>query len=265
MKAASVVFKERDTEELQKGHALEYKIKEWLDNCMKESADIVVLPGLIGCIYADGGKYLDAVLKISLEYKELYICPGSYFEYQGGKTYHSSCVLMSGNICLAQRQLYLAKWEKKLGLSRGEYAAIRDINNIKTAIMLPTDLFYPQVSRHLALSGVDLVLAPAAIRGGTNASFQLSSLWQNVQQNLFFGVESGFKGRLFDSYFYSRSIIHGPLEMTDRENGFIKFENNDCIDNIITAELDNEKRKKAVKKFDTLASLNIGLYKDIFR
>ncbi|HCJ56562.1 MAG TPA: nitrilase, partial [Clostridiaceae bacterium] len=86
-----------------------------------------------------------------------------------------------------------------------------------------------------------------------------------VQQNLFFGVESGFKGRVFDSDFYSRSIIHGPLEMTNRENGFIKFESNNYSDNIITAELDNEKRKEAVKKFDTLRSLNTDLYKDIFR
>ncbi|MPN45417.1 hypothetical protein SDC9_192984 [bioreactor metagenome] len=53
--------------------------------------------------------------------------------------------------------------------------------------------------------------------------------------------------------------------MTNRENGFIKFESNNYSDNIITAELDNEKRKEAVKKFDTLRSLNTDLYKDIFR
>lgn len=265
MKAASVVFKERDVELLRKGNALEYKIKEWLDSCMKKSVDIVVFPGLIGCVYEKNGEYLDSVLKISLEYKDLYICPGSYFEYQSGEIYHSSCVLMHGNICLTQRQLYLARWEKELGLSRGEYAAVKNINDIKTAIMLPTDLFYPQVSRYLALSGADLVLAPAAIRSERNMAVQLSGLWQNVQQNLFFGVESGFKGRVFDSDFYSRSIIHGPLEMTNRENGFIKFESNNYSDNIITAELDNEKRKEAVKKFDTLRSLNTDLYKDIFR
>lgn len=53
--------------------------------------------------------------------------------------------------------------------------------------------------------------------------------------------------------------------MTDKDNGFIRLEKNDNEVEILTAQLDNEKRMAAIKKFDTLKQLNIDLYKDLFR
>lgn len=265
MKVASIVFKERDFNRFQDSQYFKTKIKEWLDCCIEEETDIVIFPGLIGYIYGSCETYLDYVLDISLQYKGLYICPGSYFETDKDGTYHSSSIITNGRVCLSQRQLYLAKWEKKIGLSRGYKIHSADINGLKTAIMLTADMFYPQVSRYLAMSKVDLVLAPSAIKDGRNMALQISGLWQNVQQNLCFAVESGFKGELFDCKFFSRSAIYGPLEMTDKDNGFIRLERNDSEVEILTAQLDNEKRLAAIKKFDTLKQLNIDLYKDIFR
>ncbi len=265
MKAASVVFKERDFYNLSRGQSLIAKTREWLDYCLVEEAEVVVFPGLVGCLYDCSARFLDDILKVSLLYKDIYICPGSYFVEQNSCKYHSSCIVKNGSIYLQQKQIYLAKWEKEQGLSRGVEVKSILVNGMKTALMVSTDLFYPQVSRHIALDDVDLVLAPAAIRGGKNVRLQLSGLWQNVQQNLFFGVESGLKGNLFNHDFYSYSAIHGPLEMTARENGLLAFERKTDKNQIITAMLDNEQRKEAVKKFNTLAQLNIDLYKDIFR
>lgn len=265
MKVASIIFKERQFNLFQDRQYFKTRIKEWLDCCIEGGTNIVVFPGLIGYIYGNYERYLEHVLDISLQYKDLYICTGSYFETDKDETYHSSSIITNGRICLSQRQLYLAKWEKKLGLSRGYEIQFTEINGLKTAILLTADMFYPQVSRYLAMSKVDLVLAPSAIKDGRNMALQISGLWQNVQQNLFFAVESGFKGELFDCKFFSRSAIYGPLEMTDKDNGFIRLEKNDNEVEILTAQLDNEKRMAAIKKFDTLKQLNIDLYKDLFR
>lgn len=265
MKVASVVFLEKDFYDIQSSQSFTRKIREWLDCCLDKEIEIVVFPGLLGCLYGCSDGYLEEIMEMSILYKNIYICPGSYIEEQKSHKYHSSCIIKNGSKCLEQRQIYLAKWEKEKGLSRGCIVDSIIINGMKTALMLSTDMFYPQVSRHIAMAGVDLVMAPAAIKGGENIHMQISGLWQNVQQNLFFAVECGFKGNLFNHDFYSYSAIHAPLEMTIRENGILAFEGKNCKSQIIMADLDNEKRKEAIKKFNTLAQLNIEFYKDIFR
>lgn len=265
MKAASVVFEEKDFYDIKRNQSLLGKVREWLDCCIGGEVEVVVFPGLFGCLYDCSDRYLDEMLEVSVLYKDIYICPGSYIEEKNGYKYHSSCIIKNGTKCLKQKQIYLAKWEKENGLCRGIEVNSTYINGMNMALMVSTDMFYPQVSRHIAMTGVDLVLVPAAIKGGTNISLQLSGLWQNVQQNLFFAVECGFKGNLFNNDFYSYSAIHAPLEMTKRENGLLAFEGKTHKNPIIVADLDNDNRKEAIKKFNTLAQLNIELYKDIFR
>ncbi|PIU25666.1 MAG: hypothetical protein COT11_01580 [Candidatus Infernicultor aquiphilus] len=62
-------------------------------------------------------------------------------------------------------------------------------------------------------------------------------MWQEVQQNQFFAVESGFNG------FLARSKGQQGL---------------------IIAELDNKKRKKVISKFDVLSQLNREFYQQGF-
>ncbi|MFW6270965.1 MAG: carbon-nitrogen hydrolase family protein, partial [Bacillota bacterium] len=55
--------------------------------------------------------------------------------------------------------------------------------------------------------------------GEENPARQISGMWNQVQQNLFFAVESGFNGRLIDRFLWGNSFIHAPLEMTEEDNG----------------------------------------------
>lgn len=263
MKAAAAVFYEEDFAEISTYEKLLEKADSWFNCCGENSVDVIVLPALMGCLYSDGERYIDNILRLSLNYRELAICPGSFYEKMADCTYHSSCIITDGRVVLRQRQIYLAKWEKGMKLSRGAELNYVSLKGLKTAIIISTDLFYPQVSRTAAMSGAELILAPAAIKGGRNFSRQLSGLWQNVQQNLFFGIESGFKGSFDGNEFYSRSIIHGPLELTERDNGLLSFENKGKRSPAVCAELDNDKRKLAVERFDTLSQLNVELYKDM--
>ena len=264
MKAAAVVFKKDDYSELTSYEKLMEKVKCWLDSCQENNIRIVVFPALLGCLFIDSESYIDDIVELSNTYKGMAICPGSYHEREAGQTYHSSCIIADGNIVMRQRQIYLAKWENSMGLSRGVELNDIPIEGMKVGIIIATDTFYPQVSRAFAMSGVELVLSPVAIGGTGNMSRQLTGLWQNVQANLFFGVESGFKGSFNGCEFHSRSIIHAPLEMTSKENGFAAFEGNARGTSIIEAELDSVKRREAARKFNTLAQLNVEAYKDIF-
>jgi len=263
VKAASVVFKRDDYKELTSYKKLFLKIEKLLGLCSEQSVEVVVFPALLGCLFDSGERYISDIVELSNAYKGMAICPGSYYEADSGKAYHSSCIITNGRILLKQRQIYLAKWEKNIGLSRGTELKSILLHGMKLGIIISTDVFYSQVSRAFAMSGAELILSPVAFIGKENKSRQLSGLWQNVQVNPFFGVESGYKGSFCGYEFESCSAVHAPLEMTEKGDGFLVVESESQENEIILAELDNEKRKEAVKKFNTLAQLNIEAYKDM--
>lgn len=262
MKVASVVLKKGEVEKITGKKEFLNRIDEILKVCQEKGAYVVVFPALTGMLWDFEDKFLEEMKEISLKYEDIAICPGSFFEKDGGKTYHSSFLLLNGEVKLFQKQLYLAKWERDIGLSRGSTLNIAEINGFKVSIILSTDVFYPQVSGYAALKGVNLVISPVAIRGDErNYARQIAGLWQNVQQNLFFAVESGFKGEYGGYSFYSASAIHAPLEMTKNDDGFLAKEDDFPV---IIVELNERARKEAVSKFDVLKQLNTEFYKRIF-
>jgi len=278
-------------------------IEDYIARAADDGVDLLVFPGFTGCFYQlmelNGRdfkqavamvchrQFIHSVLDISRKYA-LLICPGSYWERQGEDVFHASCLVKSGQVLLEQRQLYLAKWERELGLSRGIDVELIEINGWKIGIMLATDVFYPQVARKLALMGARLVVSPVGFVGDRNAYLQLSGVWQKAQLNHFFAVESAFNGRLGtkgllqenstlswaggdEEYnvasgckmLWGESIIYAPLPMTPQENGILK-RTSGKID-FITADLDRQGRRQALKEFNALAQLNPGFYTKIRR
>lgn len=247
------------------------RFRHTLDRCSREGVEVVVFPALIGCFFEEASSFLDRVLPLSEEHPRVAICPGSFWEREGEAVYHASCLIRGGEVLLRQRQLYLARWEREEGLSRGEELALTVIGEYRTAIILSTDVFYPQVSRYAALSGADLILSPVAIRSdgkspaGGNFPLQISGLWANVQANMFFAVESGFKGMFRGRHFAGRSLVHAPLAMTLQEDGFLAMEQEGSAGgDLILADLDLEKRKAARRPFDPLRQLNREVYRHCF-
>ena len=280
MKVASIEWQKSEWKRIDKPKALIYKIKEYLEKAVKEQVDIIVFPGFMGCFFqqlsypdrnimslikeADSTEYIEQVKDLSREYK-IAICPGSYWQKEKNNIYHESGLIINGEVQLKQRQIYLARWEGELGFSRGTKIELKEIKDWKIALLISTDVFYPQVSRMAALKGVDIVLSPVGFTGEKNRALQVSGMWQEVQQNQFFAVESGFNGFLGEQNFWGESIIHAPLEMTEKENGFLTRTKGQ--QSLIIAKLDNEQRRKAISKFDILSQLNQEFYQQmkIFR
>jgi len=277
MKAASVEWKKNEWKRISKPKALVYKIKEYLEKAVKKKVDIIVFPGFTGCFYqqlscpdnrsvrsimnkADSREYVEQVKELSREYK-IAICPGSYWQKDKSNIYHGSCLIINGEVQLKQRQIYLARWERELGFSRGTKIELKEIKDWKVALIISTDVFYPQVSRIAALKGADIVLSPVGFTGEKNRALQISGMWQEVQQNQFFAVESGFNGFLEEQSFWGESVIYAPLEMTEGRDGYLKRSSGQ--QSLIIAELDNKKRREAIAKFDVLSQLNREFYQQM--
>ena len=277
MKVASVEWKKNEWKRIDKPKTLIYKIKEYLERAIKEQVDIIVFPGFTGCFFqqlscpdnrsvkslireADSGDYIEQVKALSQNYK-IAICPGSYWQKEKNNIYHESCLIINGEVQLKQRQIYLARWERELGFSRGVNIELKEIKDWKLALIISTDVFYPQVSRMTSLKGADIVLSPVGFTGEKNRSLQISGMWQEVQQNQFFAVESGFNGFLGEQSFWGESVIYAPLEMTEGGDGYL--ERSSGQKSLIIAELDNKKRRKAISKFDVLSQLNREFYQQM--
>jgi len=276
MKAASVEWQKNEWEKIDKPKTLVDKIKEYLEKAVKEQVDIIVFPGFTGCFFqqlscpdrsimslinkADSREYIEQVKELSREHK-IAICPGSYWQKESNNIYHESCLIINGEVQLKQRQIYLARWERELGFSRGVKIELKEIKDWKLALIISTDVFYPQVSRMAALKGADIVLSPVGFIGEKNQALQISGLWQEIQQNQFFAVESGFNGFLREQSFWGESVIYAPLEMTEKEDGYL--ERSSGQQSFIITELDNKKRRKAISKFDVLSQLNREFYQQM--
>lgn len=170
-------------------------------------------------------------------------------------------MIINGEVQIKQRQIYLARWERELGFSRGEKIELKEVKDWKLALIISTDVFYPQVSRMAALKGADIVLSPVGFTGEKNRALQISGMWQEVQQNQFFAVESGFNGFLGEQSFWGESVIYAPLEMTEEGDGFLTRTKEQ--QSLIVVELDNKKRRKAISKFDVLSQLNREFYQQM--
>lgn len=277
MKAASVEWKKNEWGNINKPKILIGKIKEYLEKAVKEQVDIIVFPGFTGCFFqqlnhpdnislrnliqdANGQEYIEEVKELSRNLK-IIICPGTYWQKEKNNIYHESCLILNGEVLLKQRQIYLARWERELGFSRGVKIELKEIKDRKLALIISTDIFYPQVSRMAALKGADTILSPVGFTGEKNPALPLSGLWQEVQQNQFFAVESGFNGFLGKQSFWGESVIYAPLEMTEKGDGYL--ERSSGQKSLIIAKLDNEKRRKAISQFNVLAQLNREFYQQM--
>ena len=276
MRVASVEWLKSEWKRIDKPKDLVHKIKEYLEKAIKERVEIIVFPGFTGCFYqqlnfpnksleglikeADSREYIEQVKELSGEYK-IAICPGSYWQKEKNNIYHESNLIINGEVQFEQRQIYLARWERELGFSRGVEIELKEIDNQKLALIISTDVFYPQVSRMAALRGADVVLSPVGFIGENNPALQISGMWQEVQQNQFFTVESGFNGFLGEQSFWGESVIYAPLEMTEKGDGYLNKGRRQ--QKLLIAELDNKKRRKAISEFDVLSQLNREFYQQM--
>lgn len=250
-------------EKALRSHSPKKFTEKMLADSEGKGVTVLAFPGFFGELFLNEKEFINFFIKKSLRYKWMYICPGSYFERDGDKIYHTSVLVHQGDVVLKQRQLYLSTWEKKREVSRGEKVEFVRIEGCIVALLLPTDQFYPQISRHMKLKGVELVIAPSAVIASNKRALQISGLWQNVQQNLFFAIESGYSGKMYNLPFSSESFIHAPLEITPKDDGFLASSKGEEL--LITSEIKIAALTEAETKYNPIGQLNQSVYKNMYK
>ena len=187
-----------------------------------------------------------------------WLVPGTVFVREEEHTYHQSYLLSpQGNIEGQQRQAFLSRREQTWGLTRGDDLHVFAIGQHNIGIIVGTDAWYPETGRILALKGADVVCHCGAIPAGDNKWRQLAAMWQQVQQNQFFCVESQLNSMLAGEDFSAASQIHAPCEMTAGFTGILSGEN---IPGLAHAVLDANSRQSVVNNYPLLKLQNPAAY-----
>ncbi len=258
-----------------------FSIKDYED---KES--ILVLPGNLGLLLAllwgDIGEpknYEEALKsyiklpkswfdKYIVTQKQLalnlscYLVPGSLIINKNDRLFMSSFLLSpKGEVLGQQDQLYLSQDEKKLGLSRGDDVKVFTLDSQKLGIIIGTDAWYPEIGRILALKGVDIVCHCGVLPASYNIWRQIAGMWQQVQQNQFFCIESQLVTSIAGKSFKGLSILHGPCEITPGKKGIIAHGGFSRYP--VEADLDIEQRTEFIKTYPLLKLLNPSAYENL--
>ncbi len=202
--------------------------------------------------------YLELHSSVARELK-LYLAAGTIFEKGGGRVYHIAYIFdPEGSICGRQRQTHLTRFQRELGLSRGEELDLFQIGPYKAGLIIDNDARHPETGRILALSGANLVLYCGALQGELNCWAQAAGMWSQVQQNQFWAVEAQLNAVLGGSLFGAQCAIIGPCEITPGSSGYLN--RGAPGKEAVTAELDEERRKKLTSAYPILKLLNPSAY-----
>lgn len=171
-----------------------------------------------------------------------YIVPGTTFVVEHDRLFHSSNLLSpDGELLGSQRQLFLSREERKLGLSRATDLKVWETPFGRLGIIVGTDAWYPEVGRILALQGAEVICCPCALLKEESHWRQISGIWAQVQQNQFFAVESQLVANIACREFAAESIIHAPCEMTEACSGFVS--RGGLSNSALSTTLDREARR----------------------
>ncbi len=190
----------------------------------------------------------------------VHVVPGSFLLHEGSKKFLATCLLSpTGEVLGLQKQAFLSRKERALGLCRADTLEVFSTELGSMGLLPGTDCFYPETGRVLGLKGANIVCHPGALRDGHNPWRQRAGMWQQVQQNQFFCVESQLKATLGGEDFTGTCLIHAPCEMTSGQSGILASE----VAGGAAALLDTEKRLGVLEKYSLLNLLNPAAYTSI--
>lgn len=245
-----------------------------LEELQAKGVQLALFPGLTGLLHGaiglNAGRRLQDWLphlasrhplfergfaELASKYR-LYLCPGTSIIEEKNRYYLTASLFdPQGRKLGEQRQTHLSRQERSQGFARGEELPVWATELGTVGIVAGTDIWYPEVSRILALQGADLILAPAAVPGPYNPWLQLAGMWQQVQQNQFFALENWLRGNVLGIHCEGEAVILAPCEMTEGERGYLAREPE------LVALLDFRRRKEVVRNYPLLDLLNRSLYR----
>lgn len=190
---------------------------------------------------------------------EIHIAAGTLFEVDADRSYHTAyCIDPTGRICCRQPQTHLNRFERELGLSRGEEINLFTLGDLKAGLITGSDARYPEVGRIFGLLGADIILYSGALEYGYNCWPQAAGMWAQVQQNQFWSVEAQLSGCIADRCFGAASAVLGPCNITPDQSGYLARGYPET--SLVTAEFDEKARQALKNEYPLLEYLNPAAY-----
>ena len=132
---------------------------------------------------------------------------GSHFRRAGDGTYRNTAYLAHSDGRIEQQdKLHLTPHEKAIGLQPGDGVLITEIGPARVGIQICADIEFPEINRHLAVQGVDVVLCPSLTWNTRGANRVRYGAHARAMENQLFVVVSPLVG---SSGVPTHGAIHG--------------------------------------------------------
>lgn len=113
-------------------------------------------------VFPDYDEAYGEKLRVLATAKGIWIAGGSNWRRAKDGTHRNTAFLVHPDGRLdRQDKLHLTPPEKELGTTPGERLMIATIESVRVAILICADIEFPELTRHLACHGVELVLCPS--------------------------------------------------------------------------------------------------------
>lgn len=250
------------------------KIKEMLKQAKAEGADIAILPEMCCCPYEnsafvqfampDNSPFLTELAKTAKELG-LYLVAGSIPLAWEGKIYNASFVYNNQGECIAKhRKTHLFDINVKGGqyfMESDTFTAGKDVTTFQTpwgkfGLIICYDIRFPELSRLLALEGVQAIFVPAAFNMTTGPAHWELSFRMRALDNQVFMVGCAPARDMASSYTtWGHSIVTNPWGNVVAQM--------DETEGILTVELDLGRVETVRQQLPLLQHRRTDLYDNI--
>lgn len=128
-------------------------------------------------------------------------------------------------------------------------------------LLLGADADVPETARIYALQGCRLLIAPRAPGRAYTATSAMAGLWQAVQQNQVFGLESGLVGTAAGVERDGKAGALAPAELASDTSGFVGRPGYFVGDGAVSADLDFDRLEELRQRRPLSRHLNAALYR----
>ncbi len=192
--------------------------------------------------------------------RHIYLVPGSvWLPAPIGYTHRAALFDPEGRLLGWQEQTHAYLWEAEL-IAAAE-VAVWQVGPMRVGLLLGADPWVPEVSRVLTLQGADLLVAPLAPIAPYGSARAMAGLWQEVQQNQTFGLETGLSGTFFDLGVDGKLAVFAPCELTPGETGFFGEAGYVLSQQVRSAKLEPADLYALRERYPLLRHLNPDLYR----
>ncbi len=248
------------------------KAEQLFNEAVLGGADVIVFPEMFNCPYSnkyfqpfsetDEGETVRTLSRLA-KAKGKIIVGGSIPEREGDNIYNTSFVLdENGQIIAKHRKVHLFDVDIKDGvrfkesdtLAAGDKVTVADTTKGRIGIGICYDIRFPELSRLMALEGVDLIVFPAVFAQKTGeVHWEMLLRARAVDNQVYFAGAAPARDHASKSPCFAHSMIVDPWGEVIARAGI--------EESIIYADIDTERIKNIRQQLPLLAHRRTDLYK----